>query len=193
MLTSVRALTIAFLLLARAQGAGHAVPTSPDTSGLQFLGFRAGARLDEVATHLRSLGGGRLRCRRSKVDSRVHECRGVLEDRALGRSMDLWISAMDSLAGIMTLSTTVAPGQLELWRESLEGQYGRVGPRVQGTQSMLQWVRRGRMMRLTWRLERGERVASVSLIDGHVLDGWGRNRAQLGHQPSGNDRGPPRE
>jgi hypothetical protein len=40
---------------------------------------------------------------------------------------------------------------------------------------MLQWVRRGRMIRLTWRLERGEKIVSVSLVDGHVLDGWGRS------------------
>ena len=41
---------------------------------------------------------------------------------------------------------------------------------------MMQWVRRGRMLRLTWRTERGERTASVSLVDGRVLDGWGGGR-----------------
>ncbi|HWN18450.1 MAG TPA: hypothetical protein VNO19_05990, partial [Gemmatimonadales bacterium] len=63
--------------------------------------------------------------------------------------------------------------------------YGRVGPRIQGAQWMLQWVRRGRMIRLTWRLERGEKVASVSLVDGHVLDGWGRSgSASTGPAPA---------
>jgi hypothetical protein len=89
--------------------------------------------------------------------------------------VELWVSAMDSLAGVITLSGVVAPGQLENWRETLEESYGRVGTRVQGAQRMLQWVRRGRMIRLTWRLERGQKVASVSLVDGHVLDGWGRS------------------
>jgi hypothetical protein len=46
---------------------------------------------------------------------------------------------------------------------------------VQGTQRMLQWVRRGRMIRLTWRMEGGAQVASVSLVDGRVLDNWGRS------------------
>ena len=57
-------------------------------------------------------------------------------------------------------------------------QYGQVGARAQGTQWMMQWVRRGRMLRLTWRQERGDKVASVSLVDGRVLDGWGRDRAR---------------
>ncbi len=39
---------------------------------------------------------------------------------------------------------------------------------------MMQWVRRGRMLRLTWRTDRRGRTASVSLVDGRVLDAWGR-------------------
>jgi hypothetical protein len=162
----------------------------PDTTRLQFLGFRAGARLDELAFQLDRLGGSRMRCRRSSVDPRVHECRAVLPEEH-GSAVNLWISAMDSVAGILTLSTVVAPGQLERWREGLERQYGQVGKRVQGSQSMLQWVRRGRMLRLTWRQERGEKVASVSLVDGHVLDGWGRNRARsasMATQPASRTR-----
>jgi hypothetical protein len=179
----------ACLLLVPAPSA-HAGFALPDTSRLQFLGFRAGARLDELAVHLDSLGGGRMRCRRSNVDPRVHECRAALPEEP-GRTVSLWISAMDSVAGIMTLSTVVAPGQLERWRDGLERQYGQVGKRVQGTQSMLQWVRRGRMLRLTWRQERGEKVASVSLVDGHVLDNWGRNRARaasMATQPASRTR-----
>jgi hypothetical protein len=42
----------------------------------------------------------------------------------------------------------------------------------------MQWVRRGRMLRLTWRMERGQKVASVSLVDGRVLDDWGRSRTR---------------
>jgi hypothetical protein len=42
---------------------------------------------------------------------------------------------------------------------------------------MMQWVRQGRMMRLTWRVSSSERVASVSLVDGHILDSWGRTKS----------------
>jgi hypothetical protein len=41
---------------------------------------------------------------------------------------------------------------------------------------MLQWIRLGRMIRLTWRQLGNRTAASVSLIDGAVLDGWGRER-----------------
>jgi hypothetical protein len=153
-------------------------PLVGDTSDLQFLGFRAGARLDELSAHLRSLGGGALRCRRARTDIRVSECRAVLSHPEEGGTVDLWVSAIDSVAGVMTLSGVTAPGQLERWRQALQERYGRVGKRVQGTQSMLQWVRRGRMLRLTWRLEAGEKIASVSLVDGHVLDDWGRARSR---------------
>ena len=152
-------------------------PVAGDTSTLQFFGFRAGARLDELSFLLSSLKGGRLRCKLSKVDSSVSECRAALTSAELGK-VDLWVSAIDSLAGVMTLSGPVDFDRLELWREGLLQRYGRVNARVQGTQSMLQWVRRGRMLRLTWRLEAGRPTASVSLVDGHVLDDWGRARSR---------------
>ncbi len=183
MLTPVRALAVASLLLAPTLLGANAAIQVPDTAGLQFLGFRAGARLDELQLHLRGMGS-RLRCRQSRVDRRVNECRAALTDKQ-GGSVELWVSAMDSLAGVITLSGVLAPGQLERWRETLEESYGRAGPRVQGTQWMLQWVRRGRMIRLTWRLERAGKVASVSLVDGHVLDGWGRG------SPASTNAGPP--
>jgi hypothetical protein len=173
MLTAVHLLLFAGLML---WPAGHvrANPAAPDTSGLQFLGFRAGAPLDELSLQVQSLGGGKLRCRRSRIDQRVNECRGTLPDKVQGSRMDVWVSAIDSMAGVITLSGVVAPDRLDFWRRALLDRYGVVGAKVQGSQSMLQWVRRGRMLRLTWRLEAGGKVASVSLVDGHVLDDWGR-------------------
>jgi len=157
-----------------------ATPTqvAPDTSTLQFHGFRAGARLDEIDALVRRLEGGRLRCDRAKADRHVTECRGRFTDPELGGGVALWISAIDSVAGIITLRSDVAGDHLDRWRDGLVTRYGKVGARAQGTQWMMQWVRRGRMLRLTWRLERGEKVASVSLVDGRVLDAWGRARAR---------------
>jgi hypothetical protein len=82
------------------------------------------------------------------------------------------------VAGIITISGGIDSDQLDRWREGIVASYGRVGARAQGTQWMMQWVRRGRMLRLTWRTERGENVASVSLVDGRVLDAWGRSRSR---------------
>jgi hypothetical protein len=176
MLMPARVLALASLVLLPVAGSATVALAQPDTTALEFLGFRAGARLNELNTQLRRMGGSPLRCRRSKLDRRVMECRAVLSEPELGGRVELWVSAIDSAAGVITLSGMVAPGQLDRWRQTLQQRYGRVGPKVQGTQSMLQWVRRGRMLRLTWRLEGSGKVASVSLVDGRVLDDWGRAR-----------------
>ncbi len=176
MLTAVRATVLAGLLFTPLAAQGGAAQTVADRYALEFLGFRPGARLDELSRVLQSSGGKPLRCRRAKADHRVMECRGTLDSIPGVSPVDVWISAIDSSAGIMALSSRVDSSQLESWRTMLQARYGPVGTRIQGSQSMLQWVRRGRMLRLTWRLEHNERIASVSLVDGHVLDGWGRAR-----------------
>jgi hypothetical protein len=176
MLTAVRAALLAGLMLLPSGDHVGASQFSRDTAGLHFYGFRAGAKLDELNQRLRQEGGGQLRCRRSRRDGRVSECRGVLRPSLDDPQVDVWVSAIDSVAGVMTLSGTLDAEQLEHWRRTLQEQYGRVGMRIQGRQTMLQWVRRGRMIRLTWRLEGRAKVASVSLVDGHVLDNWGRPR-----------------
>ena len=164
-------LLLVTLLLLPATAVGAA---PPDTSALHFRGFRAGARLGELDALLRR-HGGRLRCDRAKKDPKVSECRGSVRDSAVG-SISVWVSAMDSAAGVITLSAAVDSTALRGWRGELERRYGPVAVQRQGAQSMQQWVRRGRMLRLTWRTERGELTASVSLVDGRVLDRWGAGR-----------------
>lgn len=149
-----------------------------DTAALEFQGFRAGARLEELDGLVRGFGGARFHCDRAKLDRHVMECRAVFADPELGGPVKLWVSAMDSVAGVITLSSDVTADQLDTWRESIERRYGKVDAQVQGTQWMMQWVRHGRMLRLTWRIEKGTKTASVSLVDGGVLDTWGRSRAR---------------
>lgn len=153
-------------------------PAAADTAPLEFHGFRAGARLDELQALVRKTDGGKLHCDRAKADPRVSECRGTLFDPALGGPVKLWISAIDSVASVITISAVVGGDQLDRWRDAIEQRYGRVDAQVQGSQWMMQWVRQGRMLRLTWRIERGGKTASVSLVDGRVLDQWhgGRRR-----------------
>ena len=170
--------TLGLLLLVTAFPAhGKAQPVDPDSAALEFRGFRAGARLAELQTVVQRLDGGRLHCRRARRDPRVTECRAVVQDAELGGTVNLWVSAIDSTAGVITLSRTVDAGQLDRWRSVLEHRYGRVNATAQGSQWMMQWVRRGRMLRLTWRVDRREKVASVSLVDGHVLDAWHGRRS----------------
>jgi len=169
---------VVLALLASVPPSAAAMPTPPDTTPLEFHGFRAGATLSELRGTLATVGGGRLRCDRAKADRRVSECRATITDEALGKRVSLWVSAVDSVASVITLSSTVAANQLDRWRRSIERRYGVVDATAQGSQWMMQWVRQGRMLRLTWRVERGEKVASVSLVDGRVLDAWGRRRTQ---------------
>ena len=181
-------MTAMLRLLASLAAAGVVVPTAAaaselqraapaDTAALEFGGFRAGARLDEIDALVRRREGN-LRCDRARADRRVTECRGRFLDSDSGEAVTLWISAIDSVAGIITLRADTPGDRLDRWRDGIVARYGKVGARAQGTQWMMQWVRRGRMLRLTWREERGGRVASVSLVDGRVLDGWGRDRAR---------------
>jgi hypothetical protein len=175
-----RALTalVMLTLLASVRRSDAAVPMPPDTTPLEFHGFRAGATLGELRSTLATLGGARLRCDRAKADRRVSECRATITDEEFGERVSLWVSAVDSVASVITLSSTVAADQLDRWRRAIERRYGEVNATVQGSQWMMQWVRQGRMLRLTWRIEHGEKVASVSLVDGRVLDAWGRQRGQ---------------
>jgi hypothetical protein len=170
----------ALLTLAPLRGAPAASEPAPDTSALQFHGFEAGARLDAIEARLHRLDGSHLRCDRAKADHRVTECRAVLTDVDLGGAVNLWVSAIDSVAGVITLSSDVTGDRLDQWRRRIESRYGRVGATVRGSEWMMQWVRRGRMLRLTWRTDRGARAASVSLVDGPVLDAWGRSRIPAG-------------
>ncbi len=165
----------------------HAAALGAQTGGpppLNFLGFQAGQSLDAVDRQVHALGGKRLRCDRSKRDRTVAECRAIVVEPGSGRSINLWLSAVDSSSSVLTLSADVNGIELDAWRSRLEQDFGVVNATVQGPQWMLQWVRRGRMLRLTWRIERGEKTASVSLVDGRVLDQWGRRKALWRQAPA---------
>lgn len=148
--------------------------TTASLPPLSFLGFEAGAGLAAVGQQVRALRGHGLRCDRSRRDHAVQDCRGTVVDPTSGRPLALWLSAIDSLSGILTLSGPVTSVELDSLKQGLERTYGVVGAKVQGGQWMLQWIRRGRMLRLTWRIESGTKIASVSLVDGRVLDSWGK-------------------
>lgn len=169
-------LLVAFACLAPASARGQAAV--PDTTPLSFMGIPAGASLARLADAVRAVGGARLRCVRSKRDPAVEECRGSYREAGNPAPVEIWLSAIDSLAGIITLKHSGSGAQLNRWRLDLEQRYGLVPTQVQGGQRMQQWVRRGRMIRLTWRREAGGTTVSVSLVDGRVLDGWGARQQQ---------------
>jgi hypothetical protein len=143
---------------------------------LRFLGIEVGLPLTQLGQEVAAMGGKPLRCDRSRRDPSVHECRASVLSPGSREPLSLWASAIDSTTSILTLSGTVSGVQLSEWKTALESDYGTVGAQVQGSQWMMQWVRRGTMIRLTWRIENGAKVVSVSLVDGRILDAWGRRR-----------------
>ena len=119
-----------------------------------------------------ALDGGALRCERAKADRRVTECRGTVTDPELGGTVDLWVSAIDSVAGIITLSSRSAPASSTAGARTIERRYGRVGATRAGraVDDAVGAARPDAAAHLA--IERGEKVASVSLVDGRVLDAW---------------------
>ena len=146
---------------------------APDTTPLTFVDIPAGASLASLSSRMATLGANPLRCVRSSRDRSVTECRGAFRQRGSPGAVEVWLSAIDSLAGIITFAHSGSSDRLNEWRGDLERRYGVVPTQVQGAQRMKQWVRRGRMIRLTWRREAEGTAVSVSLVDGRVLDGWG--------------------
>jgi hypothetical protein len=104
----------------------------------------------------------------------VLDCRSTFPDPITSDPVELWLSALDSLVAVLTVSGSVSPVQFQAWRSSLVSAYGETAVVRQGSQSMLQWVRHRQMLRLTWREFSDSTAASVSLIDGPILDGWDR-------------------
>ena len=153
-----------------------AVPLSaqaaPATASLEFLGYSAGAALSELDSLYHARSGKGFTCRTAQRDRSVRECRGAFQDDD-GTQVDVWLSVMDGRTGIIMLHAGGSSDRVMAWRRHLEERYGLVEAHVQGTQWSMQWVRRGRMIRLTWRVDRSAREVSVSLVDGTVLDNWG--------------------
>ncbi len=166
-----------FVLVALLAGApARTTAQTPAPPPLRFLGLQVGLPLDALAREVTAMGGKPMHCDRSRRDPSVHECRASVRSPGAGEPLALWASIVDSSTSILTLSGPVSGVQLDEWKTALQSDYGEVGAQVQGSQWMMQWVRQGTMIRLTWRIENGAKVASVSLVDGRILDAWGRKR-----------------
>ena len=59
---------------------------------------------------------------------------------------------------------------LTRWVDNLASSYGRVPARLANSQAMWQWTRARKMIRVTTRIDQGQRLVSVSLVDGPILD-----------------------
>ncbi len=151
---------------------GAAAPAGAQGATLSFYGFRAGVSLAATDAQVRLLLGAGLACQRSTADSQLQECRATVTDPVAQAPVAIWLAAIDSLTGILTVSATLPTADFIRWREELEGAYGAQPATVQGRQGMVQWIVGTQMLRLTWRAGAGRIESSVSLVDGPILDGW---------------------
>jgi hypothetical protein len=161
-------------ILVTAPSVAAQTPSWARLPSLRFFGFRVGTPLETAARRVDDLSGTAIACGRSTVDQRVLDCRSTFPDPITSDPVELWLSALDSLVAVLTVSGSVSPVQFQAWRSSLVSAYGETAVVRQGSQSMLQWVRHRQMLRLTWREFSDSTTASVSLIDGPILDGWDR-------------------
>jgi len=151
------------------------VATSPllaqSKAALEFMEFRPGMSSADVQARVSALGG-KWSCAASKVDSRFSECRGTINADG-GRQFQITGSVVRGTVAILLISGQVDDTELNRWVDDLSTRYGKVTARLANTQAMWQWVRERRMIRVTTRIERTNRVASVSLVDGVTLDSLG--------------------
>ncbi len=95
-----------------------------------------------------------------------------MADPVVETPVAIWLAAIDSLTGVVTVSATLPTADFVRWRDELEDMYGPRPATVQGAQGMAQWIFGTQMLRLTWRAGTGKIETSVSIVDGPVLDGW---------------------
>jgi hypothetical protein len=106
------------------------------------------------------------------VDPRIAECWGEIRTPGDG-PLTLRASLVEGAVAVLLISGPVGDAGVARWRDRLAARYGSVPARREHGQESWQWVRRSRMIRLTTRREDGTRIASVSLVDGPLLDGLG--------------------
>lgn len=128
--------------------------------------------LASTDAQVRLLLGAGLSCQRSTADPRLQECRATVADPVADTPVSIWLAAIDSLTGVVTVSATLPTAEFVRWRDEVEAVYGPQAATVQGAQGMAQWILGTQMLRLTWRARAGRVETSVSLVDGPVLDGW---------------------
>lgn len=160
----MRLLIPALLLAAGAVSAA----AQPAASPLEFLGLRPGMPRAELATVLTDLGGA-LRCQ-STSEPRIHACDGTIPDPDAG-ALRVTVSLVDGHLGVALVAAPLAAEQISDWHDQLSRRYGDVAPRRSPGQESFQWIRDRRMIRLTVRRETTGLQASVSLVDGRLLDG----------------------
>lgn len=156
------------LILALLLAAG-AVPARAQSApaALEFLGLRPGMPQAAFADAVDALGGT-VRCQPTS-EPRMQSCSGRIPDPD-SEALRLTASLVDGHVGVAMVAAPLAAERIGDWHDQLTRRYGDAPPRRSPGQESFQWIRDRRMIRLTVRRETGGLVASVSLVDGRLLD-----------------------
>jgi hypothetical protein len=104
------------------------------------------------------------------MDARFSECQGRVAPEG-EPALALIASLVRDSVAVLLLSGPVSEADLQRWQAELDRRIGPATTRQSQGQTIRQWIRSRRMIRITARTEGGARVASVSLVDGVLLDG----------------------
>lgn len=88
-----------------------------------------------------------------------------------GDPATLTVHLVDNQVGIVLIAARLSAERIADWHDELSRAYGDVVPERRPGQESFQWIRNGQMLRLTVRREPGGLMASISLVDGPLLDG----------------------
>ncbi len=160
----MRSLIGAVLLAAGVVSGGAA--QSAD-SVLQFLGLRPGMTESEMQAVIGDLGGS-FRCG-ATTEPRLRACSGTIPDPDAG-VLSVTASMVDGEVGVALVSAILAPTRIGEWHAALTDRYGDAPVQRRPGQERFQWIVDRRMLRLTVRREAARLTASVSLVDGRLLD-----------------------
>ncbi len=156
---------IGSLLLAAGVASGGTAQ-SP-TSTLEFLGLRPGMSEPAMQAVIGDLGGS-FRCG-ATTEPRLRACSGTIPDPDVG-VLSVTASMVDGAVGVALVSATLAPTRIGDWHAALTDRYGDAPVQRRPGQEHFQWILDRRMLRLTVRREAARLTASVSLVDGRLLD-----------------------
>jgi hypothetical protein len=160
----MRSVIGALLLAAGVVSSGAA--QSPG-SVLEFLGLRPGMPESEMKAVIGDLGGT-FRCS-ATTEPRLRACSGTIPDPDAG-VLSVTASMVDGEVGVALVSATLAPTRVGDWHAALTDRYGDAPVQRRPGQERFQWILDRRMLRLTVRREAASLTASVSLVDGRLLD-----------------------
>ena len=107
-------------------------PTVAQAPPLAFYGFRAGVPLRDTDGQVQLLLGPGLTCQQAQADHRLQDCRAVITDPTTGKPLSVWLAAIDSAVGVLTVSGILTSTELAAWRIELESTFGARPTTMQG-------------------------------------------------------------